>query len=165
MNFTELPYWVMPKQLLIADDSQLVRQTIKNVLAERTDVAVCGEATNGLETIEKAKTLEPDLILLDLAMPEMNGAETASVLKTTMPEVRIILFTMYSENVGSYLTSALGIDAVLSKPDGMTALVKAVDAELTPISEFVEEEKPYIRPSVTGLPLADGNDGENGNQV
>ena len=89
----------MPKQLLIADDSCLVRETIKNVLAGRTDIAVCGEASNGLEAIEKARTLKPDLILLDLAMPEMNGAEAASVLKMTVPEVRIILFTMHSENV------------------------------------------------------------------
>jgi DNA-binding NarL/FixJ family response regulator len=155
----------VPKKVLIADDSQLVRQTIKNVLAARTDLAVCGEAVNGLEAVETARTLRPDLVLLDFAMPKMNGAETASVLKMTMPEVRIILFTMYSENIGSYLTSAIGIDAVLSKPDGMTALVKAVDAALTPISSLVEEEKPYVKPSVTTLSLADGNDGENGNQV
>jgi DNA-binding NarL/FixJ family response regulator len=156
---------VVPKKLLIADDNQLIRQTIKNVLAGRTDVAVCGEAVNGLEAVEKARTLRPDLVLLDFAMPKMNGAETASVLKMTMPEVRIILFTMYSENIGNYLASAIGIDAVLSKPDGMTALVKAVDAALTPISSLVEEEKPYVKPSLTTLPLADGNDAENGNQV
>lgn len=149
----------MPKQVLIADDSQLVRQVIKNVLAGRTDVAVCGEAVNGREAVEKARTLKPDLVLLDLAMPEMNGAEAASVLKMTVPEVRIILFTMYSENVGSYLTSAIGIDAVLSKPDGMTALVTAVDAALTPISGHVEKEKPYVKPSVAAHLLADGNDG------
>jgi len=107
----------MPKKVLIADDSQLVRQTIKNVLAARTDLAVCGEAVNGLEAVEKARTLKPDLVLLDFAMPKMNGAEAASVLKMTAPEVRIILFTMYSENIGSYLTSAIGIHAVLSKPD------------------------------------------------
>jgi DNA-binding NarL/FixJ family response regulator len=137
----------MPKQLLIADDSYLVRETIKNVLAGRTDVAVCGEASNGLEAVEKAKTLKPDLILLDLALPEMNGAETASVLKMFVPEVRIILFTMYSDNVGSYLTSALGIDAVLSKPDGMTALLNAVDAALTPTSTPIEEEKSHSKTS------------------
>jgi len=155
----------MPKKLLIADDNQLVRQTIKNVLAGRTDVAVCGEAVNGLEAVEKAMTLRPDLVLLDFAMPKMNGAEAASVLKMTIPEVRIILFTMYSENIGSYLTSAIGIDAVLSKPDGMTALVEAVDTALNPLSGLVEEEKPYVKPSGTTLPLADGNDGENGNQA
>ncbi len=145
----------MPKKVLIADDSQLVRQTIKNVLAARTDLAVCGEAINGLEAVEKARTLRPDLVLLDFAMPKMNGAEAASVLKMTAPEVRIILFTMYSENIGSYLTSAIGIDAVLSKPDGMTALVKAVDTALNPLSGLVEEEKPYVKPLVTTLSLAD----------
>ena len=155
----------MPKKVLIADDSQLVRQTIKNVLAARTDLAVCGEAINGLEAVEKARTLRPDFVLLDFAMPKMNGAEAASVLKMTAPEVRIILFTMYSENIGSYLTSAIGIDAVLSKPDGMTALVKAVDTALNPLSGLVQEEKPYVKPLVTTLSLADGNDGENGNQA
>jgi len=145
----------MPKQLLIADDSYLVRETIKNVLAGRTDIAVCGEASNGLETVEKAKALKPDLILLDLAMPEMNGAETASVLKMAVPDVRIILFTMHSENVGSYLTSAVGIDAVLSKPDGMTALLNAVEAALTPTSTLIEGEKSTQKPAQTALPSAE----------
>jgi len=142
----------MPKQLLIADDSYLVRETIKNVLAGRTDIVVCGEASNGLEAVEKAKTLKPDLILLDLAMPEMNGAETASVLKMTVPEVRIILFTMHSGKVGSYLTSAVGIDAVLSKPDGMTALLSAVEAALAPVSGLVGEAEPSVKRSATTTP-------------
>ena len=142
----------MPKQLLIADDSYLVRETIKNVLAGRTDIAVCGEASNGLEAVEKARTLKPDLILLDLAMPEMNGAETASVLKLTVPGVRIILFTMHSDNVGSYLTSAVGIDAVLSKPDGMTALLNAVETALAPASGLAGEEGPSVKRSATTTP-------------
>lgn len=146
----------MPKQLLIADDSYVVRETIKNVLAGRTDIAVCGEASNGLETVEKAKSLKPDLILLDLAMPEMNGAETASVLKMTVPGVHIILFTMYSDNVGSYLTSAVGIDAVLSKPDGMTALLNAVEAALAPTSTLIEEERPHSKSAKTISPLTRG---------
>ena len=96
-----------------------------------TDLEVCGEAADGLQAVEKAKALKPDLILLDLAMPEMSGVEAASVLKKVMPDVRIILFTMYSENIGKYLTAAIGVDAVLSKPDGMTALVKTVQAVLS----------------------------------
>jgi DNA-binding NarL/FixJ family response regulator len=154
----------MPKQLLIADDSYLVRETIKNVLAGRTDIAVCGEASNGLEAVEKAKALKPDLILLDLAMPEMNGAETASVLKMTVPEVRIILFTMHSEKVGSYLTSAVGIDAVLSKPDGMTALLNAVEAALAPVQGLVAEEEPSVKRSATTA-SSQRDDGQNRNQA
>jgi CheY-like chemotaxis protein len=119
-----------PRQVLVADDNNTVRHIIKTFLAQRPDMAVCGEAVDGLEAVEKARALKPDLVLLDLAMPEMNGAEAASVLKKMMPEVPIILFTMYSENIGRYLTSAIGIDAVLYKPDGMTALAKAIDTVL-----------------------------------
>ena len=61
-------------------------------------------------------------------MPEMNGAEAASVLKKMMPNVYIIVFTMFSENIGSSLASAVGVDLVLSKPDGMKALADAVDS-------------------------------------
>jgi DNA-binding NarL/FixJ family response regulator len=95
-------------------------------------VVVCGEAVNGREAVEKAMTLKPDLVLLDLAMPEMNGAEVASVLKGEMPEIRVILFTMYGENIGKYLSSAVGIHAVLSKPDGVTQLAGAIDTALDP---------------------------------
>jgi|ERR1700730_1618565 len=118
------------KRVLIADDSTTVRGIMRTFLKRLTNLEVCGEAADGLEAVEKAKALKPDLILLDLAMPEMSGVEAASVLKKVMPDVRIILFTMYSENIGKYLTSAIGVDAVLSKPDGMTALVKTVDAVL-----------------------------------
>jgi DNA-binding NarL/FixJ family response regulator len=118
------------KRVLIADDSSVVRGIIRTFLQQRTNVDICGEAANGLEAIEKAKSLKPDLILLDLAMPELNGAEAASILKNTMPDVPIILFTMYSEDIGHTLASAVGIDMVLCKPDGMGQLVDSVKSLL-----------------------------------
>jgi DNA-binding NarL/FixJ family response regulator len=116
------------KHILIADDSGTVRRILKQFLEHRRGVKVCGEAANGFEAIEKAKLLRPDLILLDLAMPEMNGLEAASVLKKSMPGVFIIVFTMYSESIGRSLAAAAGVDLVLSKPDGMKALADAVEA-------------------------------------
>jgi CheY-like chemotaxis protein len=65
-----------------------------------------------------------------LAMPKMNGAEAASVLKRTLPRIPIILFTMYSEFVGNSIAAATGIDVVLSKPDGMTKLIQCAQALL-----------------------------------
>jgi DNA-binding NarL/FixJ family response regulator len=117
----------LAKQILIADDSDTVRRILKMFLETRDDLMVCGEAANGFEAVEKAKLLRPDLVLLDLAMPEMNGAEAASVLKKSLPDVPIIVFTMFSENIGRSLTSAVGVDLVLSKPDGMKALVEAIE--------------------------------------
>jgi DNA-binding NarL/FixJ family response regulator len=67
-------------------------------------------------------------------MPEMNGAVAASVLKKLMPNVKIIVFTMFSEDIGKYMTSAIGVDMVLSKPDGMRPLVEAIDSLLNPSS-------------------------------
>ena len=117
----------MPKRILIVDDSVHVRNVLRMLfLSEGPEIEICGEAVDALDAIEKAMLLVPDLVLLDLAMPEMNGAEAASILKKNMPNIRIILFTMYSENIGMALTSAAGVDVVLSKPDGLSQVLKSV---------------------------------------
>ncbi|MDP9146245.1 MAG: response regulator transcription factor [Acidobacteriota bacterium] len=116
----------MPKRIIIADDSGSVRSVLRTFLENADDLEVCAEASDGLQALEQAEKCKPDLVVLDLSMPKMNGAEVASVLKKRMPHTKIILFTMYSENVGNSLTSALGVDAVLSKPNGMAQLVKCV---------------------------------------
>jgi len=84
---------------------------------------ICGEAVDGVDAIEKAKQRKPDLIVLDVAMPRMNGVEAASKLRAVMPNVPIVWFTMYQELVGH---SAVGVDAVLSKPEGVGGLVECV---------------------------------------
>jgi len=121
---------MMPKSILIVDDSDTVRDVIRFFLEGQENLSVCGEAVDGVDAIEKAKALKPDLILLDLAMPRMNGVEAASVLKGMMPQVPIILFTMYNENLGRSLTSAVGVSMVVSKPDGMGRLVECVQSLL-----------------------------------
>jgi DNA-binding NarL/FixJ family response regulator len=87
----------MPKNILIADDNAGVRALIRTYLEMQTEFEVCGEATDGVDAIEKIKELKPDLILLDLVMPKMNGAEVASIIKRTMPTVPIILFSVHGE--------------------------------------------------------------------
>ena len=121
---------VRHKHVMVVDDSFVVRQTLKRYLSTRGDVVVCGEAANGREAVRRAEALKPDLVLLDLAMPELNGAEVASVLKRTLPDTRIILFTMYRESVGKYISEAVGIDVVLAKLDGVSKLAAAIDTAL-----------------------------------
>jgi DNA-binding NarL/FixJ family response regulator len=120
----------MPKNILIADDNAGVRALIRTYLEMQTDFEVCGEATDGVDAIEKIKELNPDLILLDLVMPKMNGAEVASIIKRTMPNVPIILFSVHGEKIGKSLASAVGVDIVLSKPDGISNLVESVKSLL-----------------------------------
>src|ERR1700682_5643266 len=107
----------MPKRILIADDDDDVRRMIRWFLKLRTTYEVCGEAVNGVDAIEKARTLSPDLILLDYSMPAMNGIETGAVLRAMRPEVPVILFT--GQNTGAIKSAALsvGIRAVVPKTD------------------------------------------------
>lgn len=120
----------MPTKVLLADDSATVRVVVKHILSTRPDLEVCGEAVDGVETVEKAKLLEPDLILMDFSMPIMNGAEAASVIKNRFPKISIILFTMYGESLGKSLQSATAIDAVLTKPEGLSELLATIDLTL-----------------------------------
>jgi len=113
--------------LLIADDNTIIREVVKEALQMMPEVEDCRDAVNGRDAVEKAKADKPDLIILDLQMPEMNGVEAAKVLKQSMPEVPIVLFTMY--HVGSWAED-LGIDAVVSKPDGLGRLAECVQSLL-----------------------------------
>jgi DNA-binding NarL/FixJ family response regulator len=121
----------MHKRVLIADDSESVRDVLRAFLRDHKEIEICGEAVDGLEALEKAQRLKPDLILLDLVMPEINGAEVASILKNKMPNIRNILFTMYTERIGKFLSSAIGVDVVLSKPDGMAHIVESINSLFT----------------------------------
>jgi DNA-binding NarL/FixJ family response regulator len=117
----------MMKRVLIVDDNTYVRDLIHTFLKHAPEIEICGEAINGVEAIEKAKQLEPDVVLLDLAMPTMNGVETAAILKKTIPGVTIIMFTMYSENIPKSAISSMGVDLVLSKTDGITHLAESIN--------------------------------------
>src|ERR1700693_1243859 len=122
----------MPKSILIADDNAGVRSLIRTYLEMQTEFDICGEAADGVDAVEKIKELNPDLVLLDLAMPRMNGAEVASIIKVSMPHLPIILFSVNGEKIGKALASAVGVDVVLSKPDGIANLVESVRNLLGP---------------------------------
>src|SRR5260221_3607417 len=112
-------------RILVIDDGDSVRDII-GMFLENAGFEVCGEAADGVEGIEQAKKLKPDLIVLDFAMPRMNGVEAASVLNQTMPRVPILLLTLYQNLVGPSLASAIGVKAVLDKTDGLDKLVACV---------------------------------------
>ena len=116
---------VSKHRILVIDDGDSVRDVIR-IFLEHAGFEVCGEAGDGVEAIEQAKQLKPDLIVLDLAMPRMNGAEAASILNQTMPHTPIILLTLYQNVLGSALATAVGVKAIIDKTDGMDKLVACV---------------------------------------
>jgi len=105
------------KTVLIADDNETLRRALCEALARESDFEVCGQAQNGQDAIEKAQQLHPDLIILDLSMPVMNGLDAARALKNLMPSVPIILFTLHPYPFIDAEARSAGVDAVVSKSD------------------------------------------------
>ena len=130
----------MSKSVLIADDSPSIRRSVRFLLERRHSELIVSEAVDGVDAIEKAKKTRPDLILLDLAMPRLNGVEAASILKNNLPETPIILFTMYTDLHADTISAFIGVDFV-SKVEGIPKLLERVDSLLPP-TPFNEEETP-----------------------
>jgi DNA-binding NarL/FixJ family response regulator len=106
----------MPHTILIVDDSPEVCNIVRTFLQRDVNFKICGEAGSGLEAIKKAEELRPDLVLLDLKMPGLNGIEVATVLKRVLPRTQIVLFSAYTDSLGgTTLASAAGVDLVVQK--------------------------------------------------
>jgi CheY-like chemotaxis protein len=102
--------------VLIVDDHPSVRKVLRNYF-EQSNLAECREAVNGLDAVEKAQQLNPDLVLLDFSMPEMNGIDAAKILKQKMPEVPVFMLTAYFGTSVELLARQSGVSAVFSKDD------------------------------------------------
>jgi len=109
------------KRILIVDDNEYFLPVLRSCL-ETQGYEVCGEAADGVAAIERAKEMKPDLIVMDMAMPRLNGMEAAAVLKNLTPKVPVVLLTIHDEEVKATSTAAFGIKAVVSKADGISAL-------------------------------------------
>ena len=115
---------MLPKKtVLIVDDDFLVRNALRR-LFNAAEFEVSGEAQNGQEAIDKAKLLKPDLIILDLSMPVMNGLEAAAPLRKMLPHVRLILFTMHDGLELERLAKMAGIHAVIGKSRATTLIAR-----------------------------------------
>ena len=107
----------MSKTILVVDDSPNLRKTLCRLLEAEENYDVCADATNGEEAIDLAQKRHPDLIILDLAMPVLNGSGAAKELKKIMPEVPIILFTQYAHLSSHLQPNDLPVDRIVSKSD------------------------------------------------
>jgi two-component system, NarL family, nitrate/nitrite response regulator NarL len=128
----------VPKQILIVDDSPMTRRLIRTRVEVKTDWEVCGEAENGAEAIEMVRNFNPDLIILDLVMPVMDGLEAARKITRIAPHTPMLLFTM--QNSGQLLLDAraAGIQQVLSKSDTGT------DHLISSMRSLLDEPVPRI---------------------
>jgi CheY-like chemotaxis protein len=121
----------MPKSVLVVDDDAIVRQMLCCVITLEPDFAVCGEAENGRDAIEKAQALRPDVILMDLSMPVMDGIEATRALKALMPTVPVIIFSDYSDVFSEKEAQSAGI-ILVRKSENLALLIERVRALLYP---------------------------------
>jgi DNA-binding NarL/FixJ family response regulator len=120
----------MCKKVLIADDQAIMREKVKTALTSILDGHKFLETANGREAVDLAAQTNPDLIILDLSMPEMDGITAAKFLKQSMPNTPVILFTVH--NLGKAPASEYGVDAIVSKLNGLGNLRKVVQSFLFP---------------------------------
>jgi DNA-binding NarL/FixJ family response regulator len=121
----------MIRSILIVDDNAFVRRALCEIFKREGDFDVCGEAENGRVAIEKAKQLRPDLIVLDLSMPVMNGLDAGRVLKRLMPNVPLIMYSAFGDRYVERQASLLGVSVVISKSEPVTTVVGAARSLLT----------------------------------
>ena len=116
----------MSKKILIADDNALVRKLLRIMLEGQKGWQICAEATNGSEAILKAQESKPDAVILDFAMPLLDGLDAAREITRALPSVPILLFTLYDSPEMALAAKEAGVSRVLPKTASGLPLIQAV---------------------------------------
>ena len=135
----------MTTRILVADDHEVVRRGIRALLESQPGWNVCGEAATGHEAVEQARRLKPDLLIVDISMPEMNGLETIRQIHKTMPQIEILVLTMHESEQMMREALAAGAHGYLSKAEAARDLLAAV--------ESLRAHKPFFDSKVTAMML------------
>ncbi len=133
---------MQPYRLVIADDHAILRQGLRALLSSSDDLVVIGEASDGQEAIRITNTLTPDLLLIDLSMPRINGTEAIQILRARQPDLKIIVLTVHRTE--EYVRAALdaGVNGYLLKDDTHNELLNAIRAVLS--------GQTYLSPGICG---------------
>jgi len=134
-------------KVLIADDHRIVREGLMAILKTKENIEVVGEAQDGQEAIEKVRTLEPDVILMDVSMPRMGGVEATRQIKREFPHIGIIALTMYDEQQYIFDLVRAGATGYLLKDTESAQIVEAIRA--------IYRGESLIHPSVASKILAE----------
>jgi DNA-binding NarL/FixJ family response regulator len=149
-------------RLLVADDHDVVRKGVRTLLEEQPGWEVAAEAADGREAVEKAKLVQPDVTILDLSMPELNGLEAArEILKTV--QTKILILTMYDSDPLIRQTLEAGARGYLLKSDAGKDLVSAVDALRRNKTFFTPKVAQMVLEGYLGRPTKD-NEAEDNNR-
>ena len=134
-------------RILLADDHAVVRQGFKMILAAQSDMEIVGEAANGREAVELAQQLSPDVVVMDVSMPELNGIEATRRLASSVPHARVVALSMHKDSVYVREILRAGARGYLLKDSGAADLVAAIRA--------VASGESYLSPAVSNAVLDD----------
>ncbi len=134
-------------KILLADDHTIVRQGLKLIISSHADLQVIGEAANGREVLELAEKLKPDVILMDVAMPELNGIEATRRVRDISPRTKVLVLSMHKE--------AVYVREILKAGARGYILKDAIDTELISAIQSVARGDGYISPAISGTLLSD----------
>jgi DNA-binding NarL/FixJ family response regulator len=123
MHLVALSQGDMARTVLIVDDNAFVREALWKLFQREPDLEVCGEAENGREAIDQARRLHPDLIVMDLSMPVMNGLDAARAVKRLLPAVPVIMYSAFEDRVSEQQARMVGISALVSKSENVSVLI------------------------------------------
>ena len=115
-----------PLRVLIADDHAIVREGLKQILADTKDIVVSGEAKNGLEAIKLARTGKCDILLMDISMPDRSGIEVLKQIRKEMPQVIVLMLSMHREDLYAIRSLKAGAAGYLNKQSAPAELVNAI---------------------------------------
>jgi len=150
-------------QVLIADDHAIVRDGIRQLLKKESDMEVIGEAVDGLEALEQVKELQPDVVLLDIAMPNLNGLETIGLLKESCKDTQVVILSMHANESYVQQTLESGALGYVLKASSSTDIIQAIRSaqkneyflsskiKATVIDSYLKTKK--IEPTVRGYDL------------
>ena len=113
-------------KILIADDHTIVREGLKQILAETSDIAVSGEAGSGQETLRKVRSHHYDIILLDISLPGISGLDVLKQIKSLKPELPVLMLSMYPEEQYAVRTLRAGASGYLTKETASIELIRAI---------------------------------------
>ena len=133
----------MPKpfRIMIAEDHTIVRQGLARLLKDRQELEVVGQAVNGRDAVDRALELKPDVVIMDIAMPQMNGIEAAKRIRKKLPKTKIVILSMYSHEHYIHELFEAGVSGYLLKDSSGSDIINAIHAAM--------KDETYLSPSIS----------------